>query len=369
MKNKIKIAYIVKNLNVNGVSTVVVDYARGLDSDKYQIDIYAGEPISNISVKKLSSCENVKVIKTPTKNIKNIFKYVCFLKKMLKGYDIVHVHGNSRTITLELLIAKSNNKSLVAHCHSVSCSHKIIHRLLWPVFKRIYSVGIAPSKKAGEWMFGDGKYTVVRNGIEVSKYAFDYESRKEIRSELGIAENEIVIGHVGNFSKEKNYEYILEIFDDLCKKSKRYKLLLVGKYQNNKKLCGKIKKNNNANRIMLYGATNELYKVYNAMDCFIMPSKFEGFGIVALEAQVSGLPCILSSRIPNETKVHKNTQYMNIFKRSVKEWSKAISEIEYKERRGAWEYCNDKCDVRSCIDDIDSIYADIMRAAKEKESI
>lgn len=297
-----RIAYIARNLNINGISSVILNYGEKLNKEKFKIDLFVGEPINEINIKRCNNA-NIQIIKTPQKRGKNPLKYFVFLKKKLVDYDIVHIHGNSRTIFLELLISRINkNKINIAHCHSIKCEHKLIHYLLTPFFRKMYDYGVACSKAAGKWMFGNSSFLVLQNGIETSKYIYNINTRERIRKELNI-EDKFVIGHVGNFSDSKNYPFLLELFEKVFEKNDKARLLLVGNYDNNQTLKNKILSSKYASNIILYGATNKIYELYNAMDIFVFPSKYEGLGIVLVEAQCNGLKCVVSNMVPNEVEI------------------------------------------------------------------
>ena len=355
---KKNIAYIVNNLNVNGISSVILSYCENLDKEKYNICIFSGNPISSIN-KEILTKENIKIIETPSKRENNALKYYMFLKRYLKGFDIVHINGNSRTITLELLISKMNkNKTNVAHCHSTSCDFKLLHYIFKPLFSHIYDYGIACSEQAGRWMFGNKKYKVLPNGIEIKKYIFDETVRKKIRQELNIEDNISLIGHVGNFSDVKNYPFIIKVFDEICEENNNFKLLLIGKYQNNPKLENYIRTSKNSDKIILLGTTNKISEYYNAMDCFVFPSKYEGLGIVAIEAQLNGLNCYVSNKVPSEVKITNNLVYLTIEEDNSKKWVKKIIENNNKKnnRRNSSNFKNSKYDIKNTISELEKIY-------------
>ena len=353
-----KIAYIARNFNVNGISTVILNYSTNLNKKEYLIDIYVGKNIAKENVSKISRFKNIKIIETPSKRKANPLKYFIFLKKNMKEYDVIHVHGNSRTILPELIIAKLNkNKKVIAHCHSTSSDFKIIHYILKPFFNFFYDYGIACSEKAGKWMFGNKKFKVISNGIEIEKYLYNENLRKKIRKELSIDDNIKLIGHVGNFSSAKNYPFVINVFDKICEQKKDYKLILIGKYQNNPEMEKFIRNSRNSDKIFLLGSTDKIYEYYNAMDCFIFPSKYEGLGIVAIEAQINGLDCYVSNTIPPEIKITNNIQYMGINYEDANKWSKKI--IEEKHNRNEIDIKNkqiQKYSINTTIEELIKIY-------------
>ena len=213
---KIKIAYLTKDMPVNGISTVIMNYCRHLDKDKFEITIFSGPPVVEQYSKE---CEKlgIKIIETPPKKSGNPLKYYMFLLKNInkKKYDIVHIHGNSATITIELfitLLKGINNR--IAHCHNTQCDSFKVHKTLKPILKKIYTHGFACSKEAGEWMFGNKPFEVLPNGFITEKFKFNKEKRDKVRKKLKI-EDKFVIGHVGMFNDQKNHPFILKVFENV----------------------------------------------------------------------------------------------------------------------------------------------------------
>lgn len=327
-----KIAYIAKNLNVNGISSVILSYVTNLNSNDYIFDIYVGTPISDINLKRIKKYKNVRVIKTPNKDRKHFFEYYKFLKEKIYNYDIVHIHGNSHAILFEMIISKKNkNKRIICHCHNITCNNKLLHYILSPFFSYFYDYGIACSELAGKWMFKKKKFTVLKNGVEVDKYKFDNKIRNSIKKELNIKDNEIVIGHVGNFSDQKNYPFLLDLFEKLCDDNTNYKLLLVGEWRNNEEIVNLVNNHKYSSNIILYGASNEIHKLYNVFDLFVFPSKFEGLGIVLLEAQINGLMCFTSNNVPKEVSLTTNIEFLSL--ENVNLWIDKIKDLNYSFNR------------------------------------
>lgn len=332
-----KLAIVTKNLNLNGISNVVLNYSKQL-TNEYNITIFSGTPIDERN-KKEAQKNNINIIKTPNKSKKTILKYYSFLKKKLKGYDIVHVNGNSRAILGELAVSRINkNKINVAHCHTSNSDYVFFNKITKSIFNKFYDVGLACSDEAGKWMFGNNKFIVLPNGFETKKFIYNENTRKRIRKELNL-NDELVIGHVGNFSEAKNYEFLIKIFETICKRKKNVKLLLVGKYKNNEKMVKKIKQSINAKDIIFYGPTEKVYNVYNAMDVFVFPSKFEGLGITLVEAQCNGLKCVISSNIPNQAIVNKKIVTKLKLSENINVWKDTILKNNIQRNRKE-EYFN-----------------------------
>ena len=322
---KLNLSIITKNLVVNGISTVIMNYCRNMELNKYNITIYAGTPIVE---QYKAECENlnIRIVELPSKRGGNPLKYYFYILKKInkKNCDVVHVHGNSGTIAIELLISKIKGiKNRIAHCHNTTCDNIKIHKILKPILKILYTKGFACSKEAGRWMFGNGKYEVLPNGFDTEKFQFDEKKRNEIRKKLKV-EDCYVIGHVGMFNNQKNHPFMLKVFEKIAFQNEKAYLVFVGTGPDYEKIQKLINKHPYKERIICYGVTDKVSEIYDAMDLFFFPSKFEGLGIVLLEAQMKGLPCVASDAIPKEVELDKNMIDFLSLEADAEVWSKVI---------------------------------------------
>lgn len=363
---KIKVAHIVKDLKINGISTVVMNYVKNLDKSKYDITIIAGNPIAEKNMKECVD-NNINLIEIPSKTVDGPIKCYKELFKVLKkeNYDIVHIHGNSRTITVELLIAKiAGIRKRIAHCHNTQCNNKIISNILTPLFKLLYSSGLACSEEAGKWMFGKSKFVVLKNGFETEKFKYNEKKRKEIRKKIELDDKKI-IGHVGLFNDQKNHAFILETFENLAPLDDDIALLLVGTGPKFDEISEKINNSKYKDRIVCYGVSNNVSELYDAMDLFFFPSKYEGLGIVLLEAQIKGLPCIASDVVPREVEISKESIKFISLEKDNKIWVNEILESLNSERNrsGFYEKNIDKIEkynIKNCINELEKIYTNLI---------
>lgn len=136
----------------------------------------------------------------------NQIKYFLDLYKIMKKekYDVIHVNGQSATMSVEMLAAKlAGCKLRVAHSHNSRCLHKKAHNMLKPLFNATYNDAIACSKEAGDWLFGDKPYWILNNGIDIDKYKFSTTTRTEFRKKLKLSDKDIAVCHVGAFEPWK----------------------------------------------------------------------------------------------------------------------------------------------------------------------
>ncbi|MBQ4536498.1 MAG: glycosyltransferase family 1 protein [Lachnospiraceae bacterium] len=294
-----------------GLTTVAMNYYRAMNKENLQID-FASDSIAEVKLTYELAGNGSKYIQLP--NRKNIFKYVIGLKNVLKeGYDVIHIHGNSATMALELFPAMLCRVSKrIVHCHTTQSKVKCLNKLLRPIFLKMYTHAIAVSYEAGAWLFGKDNFVVLNNAIDVNKYSYNLFERKKIREELNISNEIFVIGHVGKINFSKNHVFIVEVFSEILKINSDSVLLLVGDGPLRGELEKLIKEKSIEDKVVFVGMSEETEKWLNAMDYFIFPSNFEGFGLALVEAQANGLPCMASDVVPRLTDATKTVRYMSL---------------------------------------------------------
>lgn len=337
-----------------------------LNKNKYQIDFYTPYNLDNDEFVSVTSANDSKLYNDNYSFDKKVRKYNFikgfkkFAKKYGKNYDIVHLNSGS-TFVLAIgakLAKKYGIKKVVVHSHCDgpnTIKHKITNKLFEKNFKYADKF-LACSEDAAKYRFSkevinNKKYIVIHNGIDLEKYKFDKNVRKEYRKELNIKEDEILIGNVGRLSFQKNQLFLLDVFSNLDNK---YKLILIGDGEDKENIIRKIKEHKIENRVILTEKRDDVNKLLMAMDIFAFPSRFEGLGIAAIEAQASGLPTLCSSNVPKDAKV--SSYYKCVLDSDIKEWKKAIEKTK-KQR-------ND-----NCINEIDKAGYNIKESVIELENV
>lgn len=320
---KIKVAMVTNHLGITGVATVIINYCKALDKRKYDLTILAGQPLAE---KYKQECDEsgIHLIVLPSRHDEPIKHYIGIWKTLKAGhYDIVHDHGNSSMMAIELTIARfAGIKNRIAHCHTKGNKEKWNYKILMHTFKHSYTEGFACSKQAGDWIFGQDNFQVLINGFNVKDYIYSDNERKEIRKALNL-EGCFVIGHAGRFNNTKNQAFLLEIFKEFVKVKSNAILLLVGTGPDFEKIKELVSIHPNKDKIILYGESSDMSGLYSAMDIFVFPSKYEGLGLVAVEAQISGLPCVVSDVVPKEIVVGNNVTFISL-KESASSWANTI---------------------------------------------
>ncbi|OAA86969.1 glycosyltransferase [Clostridium ljungdahlii] len=334
----VKVLIILGGLGGEGISNSVLTYLETMD--KKDIDIYLGVagPAKKSALKRAQAIGiNLSIL--PGRNSKPIL-YFKALKEFVRTqhFDIVHVHGNSATLALDMLAAKRGGCNIrIAHSRNTSCTHPIIDKVLRPLFYANYTDGFACGEKAGKWLFKNRPFTVIPNGKNINRFLFNADIRNTMRRELGI-DDKIVLGHVGVFNIQKNHAFLIEIFREICTRSNRYVLVLIGEDGGlQSDIKKKVNDYNLNDKVKFIGFKRDIEKYLCAMDIMVFPSIYEGLPNVVLEWQLSGLPSLLSDCITRECKVMDYAEYLPLDK-GEKFWTDKILSTSIRKRNGEQNY-------------------------------
>lgn len=300
------------NFNYNGISNVVLNYYKKMENEFVFNFIFP--ETSNKERLNGEFKKNSQVFLLPNRT-KDPINYVRELLHILKNnkYDIVHIHGNSSTMLIETTLAKCNHiKGIFTHGHNTYSKYKIVDKVLKPFFLTSYTDALACGKEAGEFLYKTNQFTTVDNGIEVVNYKYNSELRNKIRKEFDIKNHEILIGHVGHFTEQKNQAYLIELIQKLNKINNKYKLLLVGDGILRDDVQAKVVDKHLSDKVIFSGNRKDINEIYSAMDLLVMPSRYEGLPLTLVEAQAANLKCFISNRITDEVDISKSIEYFDI---------------------------------------------------------
>ena len=309
----------------NGITNVMFNYLTGMNTEGMQIDFLSLNEPEQMYVKAVEE-RGGKLYVLP--RLDGTVTYWKGLRKLIKNnkYDAVHIHGNSHTVVLELSTAwAAGCKVRMVHSHNTACKHLAVHKYMTPIFNALYTHGLACGEAAGKWMFGKRPFTVVNNGVDTRKYAFNQFTRDVIRKQNGW-ENCKVIGHVGSMIEEKNHKYILEVFKNLHKRDQSVRLLLIGDGHLRPELEADISYHGLKNAVCMTGNINNVNEYLNAMDLVLMPSLFEGLPLTLVEQQANGLQCVVADTITREADKTDSLTFLSL-DAPVSEWADTIEGI------------------------------------------
>ena len=236
------------------------------------------------------------------------------------SYDVVHIHSGAIG-SLAVMAAeakKAGIRKVIVHSHNngerLTVKRRMIRRLAAMIMAKSADVYCACSRAAAAWMF-EPEYAknaiIINNGIDVERFAFQPEIRQRMRKKLGL-EGRYVIGNVGRLSKQKNHLFLLRIFEKVLEKDASSRLLLVGDGEEREIIQKQIDAGGLSDFVICTGAVDDVEFYLQAMDVFVFPSLFEGFGIAALEAEAAGLPVIASDVVPRDVKVAEAVCFLSL---------------------------------------------------------
>ena len=299
------------------------------------------------------------------KVISNVLTYRKVLKKLRSEYDTIYFNTSGLYYPIPYIYAKKFNYRIVLHSHSTTGSSlkKPIHYLNRRWINKACSVKLACSTPAGNWMFGDReKYTLIPNAIELNKFRFDEENRKNCRDKYDLGDS-FVIGNIGRLHPVKNQMFLVDILKELIDKGIDAKLLLVGDGEEKQSIDSRAQELKINNQVVFVGQSNTPEFFYSAMDCFVMPSFVEGFPITLIEAQANGLPCVVSDTITEETNITERVRYVNL-KEDARVWVDSILNI-----RGRYDKCDELISKGFDVKNIETDLWGILYRIQEKEAL
>ena len=307
MKKPERILHVLGSLNMGGAETLVMNIYRNINRDKYQFDfVVHGRDIGKYEEEIIRL--GGKIYHIDEYKVYNHFKYKKIWNDFFNNhheYNIVHGHMRS-TASIYLKIAKKHGLKTISHSHNTSNGKgikSIIKKVLQSRIKNACDVFMGCSYDANKWLFGEkiansSNCYVLNNGIDTNFFSYSEKLRESSRKELKL-KNQFLVGNVGRLCYQKNQDYLIDIFCDIKKIKNDSKLLIIGSGELKESLIAKMKEKNIYDDVIMLENRSDINALMCAMDCFVFPSRFEGLGIVVIEAQSTGLPCFISDEVPH----------------------------------------------------------------------
>lgn len=323
----IRVCQIVGKMNGGGVESFLMNHYRHIDRSRVQFDFVIDSDSLLIPEKEIERLGGRVFLVPPYKHVR---KYCDSLSDIYAagGYRIVHSHLNTLS-PIPLYVAKKAGVPIrIAHSHATAGSGEPFRNLLkysLRFFANIYPTDrLACSWHAGTWLFGrKASFDVIDNAIDLEAFQFQLASRERLRKNLNLPSDAFVVGHVGRFVQTKNQLFMLDCFAELCKQRDDAFIVFVG----DGPLLPAVKKKAGLlgllDRVIFAGHCVQAHDYYNCFDVFALPSLYEGFGMVLIEAQQNQLPVVCSDRISREVACSPNIQFVSLAE-SPRVWASAL---------------------------------------------
>lgn len=294
----------------NGITNVICNLIEGMPINGINFDLVSiNEP--NDEYKNLFKKHHGRIYVIHNR-LHNPIGYYRKLKELIKKrkYDIVHVHGNSHIMAIEMLAAKNAGcKVRIAHSHNTTCKFKMLNNLLSPLFFATCNERLACSMDAGKWLYGNRPFEIIKNGIDVEKFSFNQSNREKIRKSLFVQNDEILVGHVGIFNDFKNQDFVVKVFSEFVK-SEKAKLIFIGDGERKKIIEKQVYALGLDKNVFFVGNIPNVNEYLSAIDVIVMPSYHEGLPLTLIEEQANGLSCVVSDKITREANISGNVKYI-----------------------------------------------------------
>ena len=347
MSQPLIVLHVVGRMDIGGAESRIMDLYRNIDREKVQF-VFCQHTTDRCAFEDEVERLGGRVYHVPRFNVKNYFTYKKAWEKLFaKHPEIQVVQGHmTSTASIYLPIAKKAGvRTTIAHARSAGVDPGIKGKITNFLRKNLYKkcdYRFTCSKLAAEAVFGNQeennrKARFIPNAINVEQFAFDKETRDKVRKELGVSDS-FVIGHVGRFAPMKNHKYMLQILQQCVKLEQEnmlppVKLLFLGDGSLKEEIQSQAKELGLESRVLMPGNKKDVYRYYQAMDYFLLPSFYEGLPGTAIEAQASGLPGIMSDTVTEEAVVTDLLQMRSI-EEEPKRWAEEIVTTLLQERKG-----------------------------------
>jgi len=320
-----------------GIDSYIFNHYKYMNQKKFQFDFIT----QNQALENTEQYRNFQYKVYPIQAaVQGPDSFRTHIRKIFQNnYDILHLHTSYWTgFLLEELAKEAGIKKVIVHCHSSfidESNDRKREQLLrhHQQVKQAFSPELATdfwacSKLAADWLFGPqipkDKIKIMKNAIELEKYQFDKQKRNIIRRRLGV-EDSLVLGTVGRLSYQKNHAFLIDVFLKFHQEHPKSKLIIIGDGELRDNLEKRIYDNHLEKDVLLLGWKMDVKNYLQAMDIFLLSSKFEGFPIATVEAIASGLPCIMSDKISKDEMLKENIYYIPL---EVSKWNNTLKKVK-----------------------------------------
>lgn len=341
--NKTKVCILQNGLARGGTDTFVVNLCKEIDKDRFDITVV------NPSIKPESQVREPEILATGAKIVrtsplsggKSKVKHLCMLYHLLKDgkFDVFQTNIDLFNGPNLLIAWLAGVPVRCCHSHNTMQQKSIVQGMTLPI--RLYQAVMkwmcwtfsnrrsGCSEDAMNFLFTgknwhQDKYpVVVNNGIDIDRFRMPIGVERK-KKELGLTAKYHIVT-VGRIIPQKNPLFIAESFAQLCKMRTDVNFVWVGIGDKEEECREILKREGVLERVHFLGSRTDVNEILPCCDLFYMPSVFEGLGIVIIEAQAAGLPCIASDTVPKEANCGA-VHYIPL-NAEMQVWTKTMSDV------------------------------------------
>ena len=331
-----RILCILSSLDAGGAETFLMKILRALSPEEYQLDFIVSAVNGCYTEEVLA--RGGKIYQIPLRR-KDFFGAFGGIKIIVKenNYDAVLKLGENSLAVADLIAARLGGARHLAlrSCNAptdLSLKFRCIHGFFRPILNRVATVKLAPSQLAADFMFGkNSDAKLLHNGVDLHVFCFDSQKRTEIYNEFGL-NGKFVVGHIGRFHPQKNHGYLLEIFKEIQEQREDAVLFLVGTGGLEEQIRNRVCEMGLQNHVIFAGQRFDIPALLSAMDVFVFPSLYEGMPNTVIEAQATGLPCVIADTITREADLTGLVHYLSL-NNAPDRWAEKVFSVYSEERK------------------------------------
>lgn len=358
MSEPLRVAQVMGKMNGGGVESVVMNYYRHIDRDRVQFDFIVDSDSVLVPKREIEALGG-RVFEVPP------YQRIAANQGALIGlfeaerWRIVHSHLNTLSVFPLRAAKRAGVPIRIAHSHSVAGRDGLLRNALKYAlrpFSKVYPTDLmACSRYVGCWLFGGAAdFTVVPNGVDLSRFSLGPSVGRAVRESLGIGRTALIVGHVGRLVAVKNHRFLLEVFSALRALEPDSLLLVVGDGPLRDDIEAKAEELGIGDRVLMLGHRVDVPELLQAMDAFCLPSLYEGFPVVGVECQAAGLPILASDAVPADAAVTPLMGFESL-QSPPGAWAERLIEMSRMTRRGYVEELA-PFDIDSCAEALLGIY-------------
>lgn len=342
-----------------GVESFLMNLYRHMDREVIQLDFMVFSEEEGMHEQEIAALGG-HIYKVPRKK-EGLFKNLNTIRRIVKenNYKIVHRNCDAAIMLLDVLAARAGGaKFVIAHSHSTQNYLGPVHKICKPILKHVVDYRFSCSDAAGRWMYGNAEFKIIPNGIDTKKFEYKDNIREKVRESLYIPDDFLLVGTVGLFKGVKNTSFLIDVFSEVHTRNPRSALLLVGDGELRDNLERQVESLHLKQAVIFIGTRDDVNELLMALDIFVLPSLYEGLPVSLVEAQTSGVYCLLSDKVPSEAILNSEIAEQLPLEAGIKYWADKILAWngDYDRHNGSMVVRQAGYDIRAVADEMQRFY-------------